>query len=190
MQRFFENIESIDTYTRNLACYITSLKCAHCKKNDQFMSHGFVYKQLARNLQVPVGKRIWCSNINGHSGCGRTFQLYVADQIPALRYGTTALFIFISSLLTQLPVTKAYQLATGRTETRQAWRWLNILVRHMIEFRGFVKTRAALLTGPFKHRVRRLHVLLPTLEQMFDQLDHCPCFHYQRIRQQSFVSHG
>jgi len=187
MQRFFENIESIDAYTRNLACYITRLECAHCKKNDTFMSHGFVYKHRSRDLQIPVGKRIWCSNLNGHTGCGRTFQLYVADQIPGLQYGTAALFIFISSLLAQLSVRKSYQLATSQHETRHAWRWLNKLSRHMIEFRGVVKNRTVLITNTFKNRVRRLQVLLPTLARLVDQFDHCPCFHYQSVNQRPFI---
>ena len=187
MQIFFEDIESIDTYTRCLDCYISSLECSNCKKHDQFVSHGFVYRQRSRGLKEPVGKRIWCSTRYGRTGCGRTFQLYVADRIPSLQYGTSSFFIFISSLLSQLSVSKAYQFATGQSESRHAWRWLNKLTHNMIEFRGFVKNRG-MTPSLFKNRVRRLQVLLPTLGRIIDQLDHCPCSHYQWLRQQPFIA--
>ena len=58
MQRFFEDFESIKQFTRSLDYYQYKLECAHCLKNDQFVSHGIVYKQRSLTLSEPVGKRI------------------------------------------------------------------------------------------------------------------------------------
>ncbi|MCF6263397.1 MAG: hypothetical protein L3J24_07420, partial [Xanthomonadales bacterium] len=125
MQRFFTDFESIDKFTLSLDFHQNKLECSHCLKNDQFISHGIIYKQRSIHQLEKVGKRIFCSNRYGHRGCGRTFQLYVSKQFPSFRYHAAHLLVFISSLLNQLPVKRAYFAATGQSSSRNAWRWLN-----------------------------------------------------------------
>jgi len=117
MQRFYENFKSIDVFTLSLDVHQDKLECAHCLKNDQFVSHGVVYKQRSIHQSEKVGKRIFCSNRDGRSGCGRTFQLYVASEIPGCRYGAAQLLVFITSLLANLTITESYQQATGQFES-------------------------------------------------------------------------
>lgn len=104
MQKFFKDIQAIDHFTRHLAIHCSQLPCQHCAQSDQFVSHGFIYKQRSQAVSEPVGKRIFCSNRYGHTGCGRTFQLYIADEMPSLHYGCTQVFVFISSLFINLSV--------------------------------------------------------------------------------------
>ncbi len=99
MQRFFEDFESIQQFTHSLNYHQNQLECSHCLKCDQFISHGIVFKQRSIDVKEPVGKRLFCSNLYGRSGCGRTFQLYVASEIPSFQYGAAPLIIFLASLL-------------------------------------------------------------------------------------------
>ncbi|MFQ3248044.1 MAG: hypothetical protein ACI9SP_004704 [Arenicella sp.] len=82
MQRFFDSFSIINLFTLSLDHHQNKTQCAHCLKNNQFISHGIIYKQTSIAERKPVGKRIICSNRYGRSGCGRTVQLYVSNRIP------------------------------------------------------------------------------------------------------------
>jgi len=92
----------------------------NCSQNNQFVSHGIIYKQRSIKVSEPVGKRLLCSNRYGRSGCGHTFQLTIADQVPRFHYGALQLFIFITSLFADFSVTTSYIKATGQSEARNA----------------------------------------------------------------------
>ncbi len=49
MQRFFDDFDSIHQFTRSLDYHQDRLTCTHCLKNDQWVSHGVVYKPEHRN---------------------------------------------------------------------------------------------------------------------------------------------
>lgn len=187
MQKYFSHIESIDSFSLSLDVHKDVLHCLHCSKNDQFSSHGFVYKQRSQTVKGKVGKRIFCSNRYGRSGCGRTFRLYVAKEFPCLQYGAAHLFVFLLALISHATVQHAYEKATGTEEPRNAWRWINKLQRKLIEYRCFLKRRTEELGIQFSSRVRRLQILLPTVKQLFSLLDDCPCAHYQMRHQLRFI---
>jgi len=75
MQRFFADLKTLHIFTLSLDFHQDELTCQHCAKNDQFVSHGFVYKQRSIEIKEPVAKRIFCSNRHQRSGCGRSFQI-------------------------------------------------------------------------------------------------------------------
>jgi len=187
MQKYFNNIESIDSFSLSLDYHKDVLQCAHCSRNDQFVSHGFVYKQRSQTLREKVGKRIFCSNRYGHTGCGRTFRLYIAEEFPCLQYSAAHLLVFLYALITHVTVQQAYEKATGTNEPRNAWRWLNKLQQKLIEYRCFLKHRDEDMGAQFRSRVRRLQILLPTVKRLFSSLNDCPCAHYQMHHQLSFI---
>jgi hypothetical protein len=187
MKQYFDDIEALDRYTLELDRYPNQRPCCHCTKNDQLVSHGYVYKQRSRSLREAVGKRILCSNRYGRSGCGRTFRLYLATEIPSLQYGAAQLFVFLSALLANLSVVAAYQQATGQNEARNAWRWLHRLDRRLLDYRRFLQTRLDGMSTSFTARTRRLQILLPTIRQLYAKLPGCPCAHYQRLTQSRFI---
>ena len=183
MQRFFKDFESLNRFTLSLDCQADPLTCPHCMNPQQLVSHGVIYKQRSMHQREAVGKRVFCSNRYGHSGCGRTVQLYVAQAVPARRSGAAVLFAFLSLLLRDMTVVDAYRQATGQEAARQAWRWLTKLFRNLTDFRGLLNPRPTPLASGFSARCRRLRLLLPTVKQWFATLPHCPCAHYQ-LRQQ------
>jgi len=187
MQKYFNTIESVDSFTLSLDYHKNKLQCLHCNKSDQFVSHGFIYKQRSISLAEKVGKRIFCSNRYGRSGCGRTFQLYVASQFPSFHYSSNHLVIFINSLLKNLTVRASYRNATGQSESRNAWRWLNKLIIKLTDYRRYLKARTQTASTAFKSKARRLQILLPTLTRLFNKVNGCPCSHYQQCYQLAFI---
>lgn len=184
MQRFFDSFSSINLFTLSLDHHQDKTQCAHCLKNNQFISHGIIYKQSSMTERKPSGKRIICSNRYGRSGCGRTTQLYVSNRIPRLHYDASVVFVFISHLLAKDCVTQAYQQATGQFEARNAWRWLSKLMRQLSAYRGTLIARTHSL---IEHHSRRLRLLLPTLTQMISNANPSLCARYQVNHQRSFM---
>lgn len=187
MQRFFNDFEAIDVFTLSLELHQDRLECIHCSKHDQFVSHGIVYKQRSSTSAEKVGKRLFCSNRYGRRGCGRTFQLYVSNEIPTFRYNAAHLFAFIASLLTQHSVKKAYFVATGKSDFRHAWYWLNRLAKQMSTFRSFLQSRPKLTAHSFQDKVHRFQVLLPTLLQLSQHFKSNLCSNYQLKTQKPFI---
>jgi len=186
MKQFFADFKSIDTFTFSLDCRHHELECQHCFQHDQFVSHGVVYKQVSSQVKKPVGKRIFCSNRYGRRGCGRTFQLYVADEVPSFRYGAAHLLIFMTALLANSSVDRAYAAATRQTETRNGWRWLNRMRLKLSDYRTFLRRRSR-APCDFSHlSSSKLKHLLPTLSRLFS-VETNGCVHYQIQQQVAFL---
>jgi len=186
MKRFYPDFESIDLFTLSLDFHQNELECAHCSKHDQFVSHGIIYKQRSSAFAEKVGKRIFCSNRHGRSGCGRTFQLYSANEIPAFRYGAAHLFIFITALITHTNIDDAYYQATGQPEARNAWRWLSKLMSQLSQHRSYLKKIGDNNLGPFNSSIHSLKHLLPTFIPLFHS-EKNGCFDYQLSQQRVFL---
>jgi len=186
MQTFFKDLDSIQQFTRSLDHHHDNLICQFCSKNNQFVSHGFVYKKQYNGLRQTVGKRIFCSNRFGRSGCGRTFQVYLATEIPKLNYAIHHLAVFIHCLLAGSCIDKAYYTATKTKDTRNAYRWLNKLQGRLIDYRLVLNRRTEDCVNIFKSRVRRLQLLLPTLSVLISSVV-SSCFHYQLCTQKPFI---
>ena len=187
MQKFFTDFEAINQFTLSLHYHQSKLECSHCLKNNQFVSHGIVYKQHSISESEKVGKRIFCSNRYGRVGCGHSFQLNVATKIPRLRYGAAQLFIFIASLLANLSIVESYQKATSQLESRNAWRWLNKLMVRLVDYRAYLKTRVDALPPPFPQSSKRLQHLLPTLKRLTSKRNICPCLTFQLRQKMAFI---
>lgn len=185
MNRFYPSFESINALTLSLDYHRNELECAHCFKNDQFVSHGVIYKQRSSLLTDKVGKRIFCSNRYGRSGCGRTFQLYVASEVPHFRYGAAQLFIFIVALITRQNIGEAYSLATGQDETRNGWRWLTKMMLKLSDYRSFLRVRRISKIIHVYSKNNHLQHLLPTLLRLFNATSN-GCFNYQMKQQRAF----
>lgn len=187
MQRFFSDFESLERFTLSIDCLDQRLQCPHCSKSNHLISHGVLYRQRSMHEREAVGKRVFCSNRYQHTGCGRTVQLTVAGVLPKLRYGAAHLFVFVSSLLMNLSVTAAYRAATGQLAARNAWRWLEKLVRHLGDYRGLLNVQTEPIITEFRHRCRRLRLLLPTLKPLFSRRSECACAGIQLASQSAFI---
>lgn len=187
MQQFFESIDTLHQFSLNLNYHKEKLHCHTCAKSDQFVSHGFLYKKQSQGKRIETGKRIICSRRYGRSGCGATTRLTVANHIPSLHYTALQIYHFLIALMANASIQVSYQHATGQSETRNAYRWLNKIEGKLIEYRSVLKTRTEPIEAAFINRTRRLRLLLPTLQRLFSLFDHSPCSHYQRQRQMAFM---
>lgn len=186
MKRFYPDFESIHAFTVDLDYHQDELACAHCFKHDQFVSHGIIYKQRSSTLAEKVGKRLFCSNRYGRSGCGRTVQLYIAAEVPGCRYGTSQLFLFITALIENVTIHEAYHHATGQPEPRHAWRWLKRLKLKLCHYRCVLKDRTQDNDRILRSSSQYLQHLLPTLVRMFSSMNN-GCRGFQINQQQSFL---
>ena len=187
MDKFYPDIESLDAFTLSLDSLGETIRCAHCHRSNQMISHGFIYKQHSSVEREPVGKRVLCSNRYGRSGCGRTQQLYVAHRFPFLRYGAAQLLIFLTSLLIGRHLEDAYEAATGQVDPRNAWRWLKRLSLNLTDFRCLLEARRGPMEAPVQLKNRRLSLLLSTLKPLLSLFPHNPCHHYQLLQQRAFI---
>ena len=187
MRTYFNDIDTLHRFTMELDCHQHELECLICFKNNQFISHGYVYRHLSIEKKVIVGKRIFCSNRHGNSGCGATRRLYLTEFIPLLHYTTAHLFTFLCSLIALSSIQQAYQVATGTEDPRNAYRWLHKLNHKLIVFRSGLTKHAAHIAERFKTRTRRLQLLLPTLHTLFSNLPTNPCADYQHFQQAAFI---
>jgi hypothetical protein len=187
MKIFYDTLDALHQFTFSLDQH--ALTCTSCSARGQFVSHGFCYKQQNSAATTTAGKRILCSQRSGRTGCGRTVQLYVASEVPKLRYGSTQLFAFITALLANLSITAAYCKAVGKSESRHAWRWFKKLMQQLIVYRGYLHREAHTEVEMFATQSRSRQLLLPTLKALFSQahqeLNHIA--HFQHLHQVSFM---
>lgn len=117
---YFESLEEIQQFTMDLDLHSDSLECKKCLKKGCFVSHGFIYKNGHQGEKKIVGKRIFCSNRNGRSGCGCTSIIYLKEAIPALTYDTSNVSTFLSKLISGSSIGKAYKATTNTNDPRNA----------------------------------------------------------------------
>ena len=179
MKQFFHSMTEIRQHLNSLPY----AACPYCQKQGCLVPHDNVYRYHDRSL-VPVGKRIFCSNRYTHSGCGRTYRLYLAQVVPGLHYAATHVMLFITLLLAGKTIAHAYFAATQQPNPRHAYRWLNRLQRQCCTFRCQLKTPH--LASPMVYRSRRFQVVLGTLSCLIAQLGNSFCLHFQVLSQRAF----
>lgn len=163
---FFDSLDALTRFMASLDCQSPCFACARCGRCDQFVRHDFVYKKGHHGKVQCVGKRLFCSNRNGRSGCGATLRLYLASRVPRLFHGAAALTAFVMALIAGLSIGDAYRKATLAGDPRNAYRWLDRLERKLIDFRAALARRIVLPAKAFALRTRRLQLLLPTIEAL------------------------
>lgn len=187
MKRYFDDLDVLHRFTLSLDCQPDPIQCRHCSQQDQFVSHGFVYKKQHQGETRIVGKRIFCSNRYGRSGCGRTIRLYLVTELAFLHYTTAHMAAFLLALLSGRTIQQAYLAATHTPEPRNAYRWLSKLQRKLIDYRAL--TQRARPACRFKTINKQRHILLSTLQSLFSTLTFTlgTCAQYQQRTQTSFV---
>jgi len=162
---------TLDHFSFSLDSLSSDNACTHCGKNDQWVSHGYVYKKQSDTNRQVTGKRILCCNRYGRSGCGRTRQLYLAEVIPGRQYRLSVVVAFIQALLTGVQPEQAYRDAIGSItgDSRHAWRWLNDFFQSLSGWRTIAslsfgaKQEEAIMS---RQRSRCLNIILPTLKKL------------------------
>ena len=71
--------------------------CPHCNAVGALIRHGFLFgfDDTSPQRKTLRARRIFCSNRNRRSGCGRTFSVWIADRIRRLSVTTQRLGKFL-----------------------------------------------------------------------------------------------
>lgn len=197
MNPFFNTLCDLDQFTMELKNHANDLVCMNCHKCDQFVSHGYVYKKKDKDGKKIVGKRIFCSNRFGKSGCGCTLRFYLAIEIPKLKFNTSHLTVFLNKLFEGMSIEKSYSNATGTTEPRQAYRWLKKLDCKLIEYRQRANHCTQLVTQACISANKRVPLLFASLQPLLfnaasagsslGYAESNPCKAYQWQQQMTFL---
>jgi hypothetical protein len=173
MRMFFSSLFELEQFTFSLNSQSSKQVCQYCSQNSHWVSHGFVYKQQSSRRRFVVGKRILCSKRYGRDGCGRTRQLYLQEVIPRRHYLLPTLLAFIETLLKGNTVKHAWQYTVAKPprEPRQAWRWLNALMRQLGRFRTLLNQPPSLSLTCQRYSSARLTILLPTLAALLQSFE-------------------
>ena len=184
MQRYYSSLPAIEQQTRQLE----HAQCAHCKQTQQLVSHGFIRKKRVGAEPEAVGKRVFCSNRNNRTGCGRTMQLYVESTVRYLHFSGSCVVAFVLSLIAGLTVEHAYDLATGTATPRNAYRWMNRLRAQLSAYRSLshrAPLQDATAIGAANHSAR-LVSLTSTFKALLQRFGQPLCAAYQSHLQRSF----
>ena len=177
MQIYYASLQAIERHTMQLDL----ARCAHCQREHQLVSHGFIHKKRVGGAPEAVGKRVFCSNRNRRTGCGRTMQLYLAAAVRYLHHAGNAVVAFVLSLSTGMSIQQAYTCATGIATPRHAYRWLDRLCAQLSSYRALAQRPPLQASAPTAapERPTRLRLLMATFETLLAQFEPPLCAAYQ-----------
>ncbi len=86
------------------------IDCPHCKANGFLILHGFLYGHADTHDTVKIvrGRRIFCSNRNKKSGCGRTFSVLKATTIKNFTIPAKILWCYLNNIINGMNKTQAF----------------------------------------------------------------------------------
>lgn len=185
MQIYYASLSAIDQQTMQL----DHARCRHCQQAHQLVSHGFIYKKQPHADPAAVGKRVFCSNRNCRTGCGRTMRLYLDANVRSMHYAGACVVAFVLALIAGMTIAHAYAHATGAATPRNAYRWLDRLGAQLSVYRS-LSHRPALqdaAPGVAAHRPLRLVSLNSTFTALLQRFAQPLCAVYQAQLQRSFL---
>ena len=189
MHIYYPSLSAIEQQTRQL----DQVPCHHCRQTNQLVSHGFVYKKQTGTEPQAVGKRVFCSNRQHYTGCGRTMRLYLDATVRWLRYAGAQVVAFIWVLIAGSTVQQAYWQATGTADPRHANRWLHRLGAQLSGYRSLSHrpplqdADIAAAVSVAANRPVRYGVLASTCTQLLQRFGPPLCANYQQQTQRSFL---
>jgi hypothetical protein len=185
MQVYYPDLQAIEQQTRQL----DDVPCVHCRQTRQLVSHGFLYKKQVGAEPAAVGKRVFCSNRNRRTGCGRTMRLYLDATVRYLHYAGNLVVAFVLALMAGMTVQCAYCQTTGSTDARHAYRWLHRLGLQLSRYRSVSYQMSLPGTEPpvMARRSVRYGLLASTFRGLVQSFGQPLCARYQGHTQRSFL---
>ena len=141
-------------------------------------------------LLEAVGKRVFCSNRRRHVGCGRTMQLYLDSIVRYLHFAGETVVAFLLALMANATIAAAYRQATGNTDTRNAYRWLQRLHAQLSDYRSLSHQAPLPEIAPadVHHPPTRRVLLGATFTVLLQQYGQTLCSVYQLRWQRPFLA--
>jgi hypothetical protein len=187
MRIYHPHIQAIIQQTKQLE----NEACHHCQRTRQLVSHGFIYKKRALGIPLEVvGKRVFCSNRNQRTGCGRTLRLYLDIAVRYLHYIGEQVVAFVFALMSGMRVQQAYFQSTGTADPRHAYRWLRRLRMQLSSYRSLMHQPPLSTCTPRQVPVRPAHsyLLKSTFAWLLQHFGEPLCARYQSQLQRTFLT--
>jgi hypothetical protein len=185
MQIYFPSLQAICQQTSQLDL----AQCAHCERSRQLVSHGFIRKKRVGAEPEAVGKRVFCSNRNQRTGCGRTMQLYLDATVRRLHHGGATVVAFVLALMAGMSIEAAYTGVTGVGMARNAYRWLARISAQLTLYRAISHRPPLREIGgcAAPRRSLRLPPLMATFETLLQRFGQPLCATYQQHLQRPLL---
>lgn len=96
IQRFYSCGESFQHFYFRLK----QTPCPHCKSTGSLILHGYLcgYNTAVYGEKIIRGRRIFCSNRNRRSGCGKTFSILAANILKHFNICANSLWRFLNNI--------------------------------------------------------------------------------------------
>lgn len=160
--------------------------CPNCKRVGHLIRHGFLrgYDEAHQLEKTVRARRVFCSNRNRASGCGKTFSIGLADRIRRLFWSADSLWSFLKQAVSDDNKLKAFQaLKSGLTESAPYRIW-----KRFSQAQSAIRTALAALCKPPQMDSRNTAQLtLAHLEKAFVGHSLSPIAAFQRTLQIFFI---
>ena len=160
--------------------------CPHCKVVGMLIRHGGLqgFEESRRQI-VLRARRIFCSNRNARTGCGRTFSVWLADKIRRLKVTTRRLWKFLG-----MAVASPLEAAIRALDSRLSERTLQRIWRRFLLAQSTIRTalanRCPVPERPEKTSRRPAALVLAHLQAAFPNAA-CPIAAFQLTYRNFFV---
>jgi len=127
--RVCESQEELDAILARLK----TTPCPHCKRVGNLIRHGFLhgYDDKHPRQKTVRAQRIFCSNRNQTTGCGRTFSVWWAEKIERLFLTAESLWDFLKNSVTTGNKLQAFRdLNSGLSDSAPYRVWKRFLRAH------------------------------------------------------------
>lgn len=140
-KKYYSNSVELNQYLET----IKFVPCPHCGKVGFLNRHGFLkgYPLKGSNKMVR-GCRVYCSNRNNRTGCGRTCSLLLSTLLLGFSIGTGLLWGFVEKVLSGNSRKHAWEELNTGLPVENAYRLWNRLVKEQSRLR----THLCRKTGP------------------------------------------
>ncbi len=161
--------------------------CPHCRRTGNLILHGYLYGiSECRSHKITRGRRIFCSNRNKRTGCGRTLSCFLAQYIYRSLLSTTTAWEFLNAYKSGLSLEKAYLTLNplcilSFTTFMRFWKKFTL---NTSGIRTYILHHYTQPPGSFKsHVIETIHHIAHCLHH--SELD--PLAHYQIMAQDSIA---
>ena len=158
--------------------------CPHCRCVGNLIRHGFLRGYDEKNQQTKAvrGWRIFCSNRNRATGCGRTFSIWVASKVKRLFLTAESLWAFLKQAATGNKQQAFRKLESGLSDSAPYRIWKRFLLAQSA-IRTALAAICELPTITARHPAEQT---LAHVETAFNE-DACPIVAFQVWSQTSFM---
>lgn len=161
--------------------------CPHCRRTGNLIYHGYLFGiSECRSHEITRGKRIFCSNRNKRTGCGKTYSFFLAQYIYRSILSTASAWQFLNAYKSGLSLEKAYSslnpLCTISFDTFiRFWKKFKL---NTSDIRTYILHHHTQLPDSFKsHVIETIHHIAQCLHHT--ELD--PLAHYQLLAQSAIA---